>query len=423
MIISTDIKEPLDTLIAKITNSPKNIQSVFTLHGSSSQLNKPFFVSDIDMEYWMRYTNNTKDLIEECKRVFRIFSDEKMYFVKMISGVDERFVFNSKIRKNGLIEDYDPSEIKKRFEKLYKDNIITKQEKDNLLEYVIDEPRLIEYMKFNLVLDSFKNIIWTIDEINQGYKKYRGIRYDLYKDIFMKDIFRITVIYEILEKKYVLMECIFHIFTLPSSIKTIPKENQYRFLTDNATLCGEKQRNTTDFYYESIFRNYIRENYLKMLKRLRSLLTEVFFRRKESVENNNINKDLKDPRYKKLLFNVRKDIHTFTKSSVISCLNQVKNTIEIINILSPIIKKKELQNLIIRVLDDVTNTCDYNSEYIDIIKKSILNDSKDMIQEKLQTFHGIIFNRINELSIEPLKQFTKRIEFLLPYRLEIPIPK
>lgn len=46
-----------------------------------------------------------------------------------------------------------------------------------------------------------------------------------------------------------------------------------------------------------------------------------------------------------------------------------------------------------------------------------------MIQEKLQTFHGIIFNRINELSIEPLKQFTKRIEFLLPYRLEIPIPK
>ena len=104
MIISTDIKIPLTNLLTKINSYPRDIQSVAFVHGSSSQLQTVFYISDIDVEYWMRYQNdNKKSLFKNFIDVINLMLKNNMYFVELIAGNDERFDFDYRIRKDGSV--------------------------------------------------------------------------------------------------------------------------------------------------------------------------------------------------------------------------------------------------------------------------------------------------------------------------------
>ena len=411
MIISTEIKKPLYSFIEHVENTIEgNVQTAFTFHGTSANLDTPFFISDIDVEYWMRYYNtleSKKALFEEYKRVFTILM-KKMIFVKMLAGVDQRFVFTHRIRKNGEVQDYDASIIRKRFQTLYKDKVVTKKELDELLHYVVEKPNMVQFMNLANYIDTYKNIQSESNEIQVGKKIYRGKTFTLF-DIFIEDAFKTTFVYEILKHKYVLFELVFHICSLPSHIPNIrvSRKKQYTFLTSNATLYGEKPRNSTYYFYETIFRNYVKGNYFKVIKRIRSLLGEAYFQPNAiNTIDDELNRELKNPKHRTLLYEVRAEIQLFTKSSNLPCFNQLKNRLEILLLIFNTISTKKYKIFLEELYKDMKKRCGYTSKSIQKIQ-----NKKD-----IETLYKEISDHMNTMAKPYLIRFSDILQNVLPYK-------
>ena len=107
MIISTDIKDPLQNIIKKINNYPKDVQSMVFVHGSSATIKAKFYVSDIDITYFLRYQNNKKKLFNHFLEIINLLLKNNMYFSNLITGNDDRFNIDCRIKKDGSIINYD----------------------------------------------------------------------------------------------------------------------------------------------------------------------------------------------------------------------------------------------------------------------------------------------------------------------------
>ena len=426
MITSYDIKKPLQKIIRLINSYPRNIQSVALVHGSASQLNQFFYVSDIDVEYWMRYQENKEELYQNFLDTIRLMIKNNMYFNSLLTGIDDRFSIEGTLRKNGSISNYYPTQIKEQYNNLYIKKIINKEERDSILMYVTDEPTLILFAKLKHTIQNNYTVIWTFDEIEKGTKIFKKRTFELY-ELFMKNVMLSNFVFEYKEGNYVLFDLAFRIFNFPKKYHTLhPLAGipQYDFLIDNANIYGEISRRTTLFYYESIFRNYVQRKYLKIIKRLRSMLSEYVFRPNiVDIVNHNLNKQLKKFKYKKILLQIRKDIQIFTKSTKIACLNQLKNRIESIIILTEYKPELEIKRLTVSLLQDSHKYCIYYPDHIYDIYNILKNYNKNNLITQLKKLNAELFKDINELSLPKLIKYFDRLHFLLPFKkLVLPLP-
>ena len=425
MIISTDIKIPLNDILKKINNYQRNIQSIALIHGSSSQLNKVFYVSDIDVEYWMRYQNNKQILFNNFNDMINLLLKNNMYFSDLIAGNDDRFHVDFKIRKDGSIINYDSKKIYNRINSLHKEKIIDEKDFKKLMEYVIDNPTLISAQNLESTINYYRQIHWTLDEIKKGEKIYYKKNFKLY-DLFMTSVFLSNFVFEYSKGNYVLFDLAFRIFSLSDNFKNlIPPSNKmsvYDLLVNKADIYGEISRRTTSFYYNSIFKNYIIGHYLKMLKRLKSLLGEIYFRPDiVNIVDNNLNKQMKKPKYRKLIKNVRDELTNIIKSNQIACLNQLKNRIDTIVILTKYKEELEIKRLIIEMLNDLKNTCGYYPDNVNKIYNILNNYDKDNMIFELKELKKIILNHVNNIALKYLHIYIDKLQFLLPFKIELPI--
>ena len=425
MIISTDIKIPLNDILKKINNYQRNIQSIALIHGSSSQLNKVFYVSDIDVEYWMRYQNNKQILFNNFNDMINLLLKNNMYFSDLIAGNDDRFHVDFKIRKDGSIINYDSKKIYNRINSLHKEKIIDEKDFKKLMEYVIDNPTLISAQNLESTINYYRQIHWTLDEIKKGEKIYYKKNFKLY-DLFMTSVFLSNFVFEYSKGNYVLFDLAFRIFSLSDNFKNlIPPSNKmsvYDLLVNKADIYGEISRRTTSFYYNSIFKNYIIGHYLKILKRLKSLLGEIYFRPDiVNIVDNNLNKQMKKPKYRKLIKNVRDELTNIIKSNQIACLNQLKNRIDTIVILTKYKEELEIKRLIIEMLNDLKNTCGYYPDNVNKIYNILNNYDKDNMIFELKELKKIILNHVNNIALKYLHIYIDKLQFLLPFKIELPI--
>ena len=426
MITSYSIKKPLHEIINIINEYPRYIQSVALVHGSASKLNKFFYVSDIDVEYWMRFQENKKELYQNFLDVIQLMIQNNMYFYSLLTGIDDRFIVDAFLRKDGTISNYDPVKIKKQYNNLYSKKIITKEELNDILKYVTNKPTLISIKKMkNKIKDNY-TLSWSLDEIKKGKKTFKKKKFLLY-DLFMKYVFISNFIFEYSVGNYISFDLTFRVFNIPDKYTTLcpPKGyTQYDFLIDKSNIYGEISRRTTSFYYESLFRNYVQEKYLKMIKRLRSMLGEYIFRPEIiDIINNNLNKQFKEYKYQKLLKKLRYDIQQFTKSKKISCLNQLKNRIEIIIFLIKYKPENEIKKLVIELLKDSHHYCEYFPENIKNIYNILNNYDKNKLIIELNIFQNVLFKYLNNLALPKLIEYLNKLQFLLPFKIKLPLPK
>lgn len=422
MIISTDIKEPLKNIVNKINNFPRDIQSVLTVHGSSSVIKDKFYVSDIDCEYWLRYQNNKKKLFNHFLEIIDFLLKNNMYFSNLITGKDDRFNIDCRIKKDGSIINYDNKKLKTKFNKLYSDKTITKEELDSLLKYCIDKPTIKSFENLKVLINKYSEITWNLEEIKKGNKIFRNKKTNIY-DLFMKIVFLSTFVFEFEKGKYILFDLAFRVFDFPKKYKNLkPPHNisEYDFLLSNSKLYGEKSRNTTYIYYEGIFKNYVKGKYLKILKRLRSLLTEVLFK-SQLIDpiNHNLNKELRNPINQKLIKKIRYDIKKFTKNERISCLNQLKNRIDTIIILMDYKNELEIKRLIIELFNNSKIFCNYFPPNINKIYELLKKYNREKMTEELLEFKKIMFQYLNSISLPELKKHLHTLKNLIPFTLEL----
>jgi len=424
MIISYDIKKPLENIINIINNSLQNIQGVALIHGSASNLNTFFYVSDIDVELWLRFQENKKEVYDNFLNVIDLMIKNNMYFNSLLAGVDERFNIDAYLKKDGTIANYNPILIKEQYNNLYKKKIISKVELDEILSYVIENPTLILFKKLKNKIKSDYTLSWSLDEIKTGKKTFKKKKFLLY-DLFLKYVFISSFIFEYSVGNYISFDLAFRIFNLSDKYKTLTPPNKYTiydFLIDKTDIYGEISRRTTSFYYESLFRNYVQGKYLKMIKRLRSMLGEYIFRPEIiDIINNNLNKQFKEYRYQKLLKKLRYDIQQFTKSKKISCLNQLKNRIETIIFLIKYKPEIEIKRIVIELLKDSHNYCEYFPENVKNIYNILNNYDKNKLIIELNIFQNILFKYLNNLALPKLIEYLNRLQFLLPFNLQLPL--
>lgn len=425
MITSYAIKNPLQKIINIINRHPRSIQSVALVHGSASRLNKFFYVSDIDVEYWMRFQENKKELYQNFLDVINLMIQNNMYFHSLLTGIDDRFIIDAYLRKDGTISNYNPIKIKKQYNDLYSKKIITKVELNGILKHITDKPTLISFKKLkNKIKDNY-TLNWTLDEIIKGKKIFKKKTFILY-DLYMKHVILSNFVFEYEVGNYVLFDLAFRIFNLPEKYTTLYPPHgytQYDFLIDKSNIYGEISRRTTSFYYESIFRNYIQGKYLKMIKRIRSMLSEYIYRPNIiNIVNHNLNKQFKEYKYKDLLKKLRYDIQKFTKSKKISCLNQLKNRIDTIIILTEYKPELEIKRLTINILKDSNKYCEYYPESVKDLYNILNNYDKSKLITQLKKFKKKLFEHLNELALPYLIEYINRLQFILPFKLVLPLP-
>ena len=424
MIISSDIKKPLDNIVNKINDYPKDVQSVAVVHGSSANLKRVFFVSDMDVEYWMRYQNNKKNLFNNFNDIITLLLNNKMYFYEIIAGDDDRFSFNFRIKKNGTIINYDSKKIFDKINNLYKEKIINEEDLKKIIKYIIDKPTLISVQKLENILNEYKKIHWAFEEYKKGEKFHYNKKFKLY-ELFMNSVFLCNFVFEYSKGKYILFDLAIRVFSLSDKFKnlTTPKNKSvYDLLVTHGNIYGEISRRTTSFYYDSIFKNYVIGHYLKMLKRLKSLLSEIYFRPDIiNIVNHNLNKQLKQLKYKKLIRYVIDEINNVIKSKKISCLNQLKNRIDTIIILTKYKEELEIKRLIIELLNNLKENCNFYPSNINKLYDTLSNYNKDTMIYELKEFKNILLKHLNDISLEYLKIYINKLQFILPFKIELPL--
>lgn len=428
MIISIELKEPLGRIIYKINNQKNNVQSIALVHGSSSSLDKKFYVSDIDVEYWLRYQDNKKDLYLVFQNTIDLLLDNKMYFSSFIAGEDDRFSFNFTIRKDGSLKGYDYKEITKRISDLNKNKVITKSQKEEILRHAKEEMDIVSFNKFELDLNKYKKIKWTLEELQKGEKIHFGRKFLLY-NFFMKSVFLTNFIFEYSPGKYVPFEIVFTIFKLPETyvnLRPPPGVRQYDLLIDKTYIYGDKSGDmdgrTTYFFYESIFRNYVKERYLKVLKRLGSLLSEVYFKPHfvNSI-NHNMNKELKNPKNRKLIFYIRNEIKKISKRPEVSCLNQIGSRIDSVIVLSKYKEELEIKRLLVEIINDSKEVCGYFPYNIREIYETLKNYNTETLINELEEFGKLVQDKLNSIAIPYLQKYLDELKLLLPFTIKVPI--
>ena len=418
--------------IRKFNHSNKKVKVYTWYHGTFAKRtrNSRIYATDIDTDCWMYYQNNKEELLEHSLKIIDFLLKNKLYFDETILGEDERFKIDAYIEKNGEIKNYNASKIRKQFQKLTKDKIITKEDEKELLEYVIDTPTLISFEKFKQVLEKFMTIKWTRDELKKGYTTHYKKKFYL-KNLFMNYVFRTSFIYEYKKGEYILFDIAFRVFDISEKYQNKLTEKEYDklyiLLNESAKIYANFDKTETIYLYYGIFKNYVQEKYLKMLKRIRSLLNVNYY-------NLTNDKELQKEENKKFIFNLKHKIKKIATSPELSCLNQLKNRCDIIVSLIEHKYKDELEikRLVIELMKDAMYACKYESSDIKNVYDALetfhlknSNNNKNKLIEAIKLFKKNMFHHLNMLALPHLIYFYNELKNknLLVFDLVLPLPK
>lgn len=427
--------------IREFNSKNPTVKSFIFFHGSFSKKvygNQVTYATDIDLDYYLMYEDNKDEIVKFQMKILDFFLSKNMLFYECVYGKDERFMFDIDVKKNGKIYNYKPKIIRKKLTDLYKKKIITKDELDEVLDYIVeltnsDIDNLIAIERLKFKLDNFINISWTLEDIKEGktthYKKVFNLT-----DFTIKYLFRLTFIYEYVKGNYIFIDTPLRIFSLPEKFKnklnTI--EDLHSIITDNAKLYGDDDRLTNLFLYHGIFKNYIKEKYFKVLKRMRSLISHSLNSKYEN-KNNIYNRILKKEEHREYLYDIRSDIDKLTKSTKFSCLNQLKNRSDIIVALTEFKYKDELEikRLVAELMKDAMYACGYESPDIKTVYDALKtfhshnsNSNKNKLIGAIKLFKKNMFHHLNMLALPHLIHFYNDLKSkeLLVFDLVLPLP-
>jgi hypothetical protein len=104
----------------------------------------------------------------------KLRSATDVYFGDFKTGEDRRFDINVGHWDGEDLVDYDSSRIRSDVNSLYQQGLISKDEFDEFLEILKDNPNEEEWKSTQEFLKEFKTLRWTAEELSQGYKILPG---------------------------------------------------------------------------------------------------------------------------------------------------------------------------------------------------------------------------------------------------------
>ena len=96
--------------------------------------------------------------------------------------------------------------------------------------------------------------------------------------------------------------------------------------------------------------------------------------------------------------------------------------IKIIIILIEYKPELEIKRLVINLLNDLKETCNYYPDNVKNIYNVLNKYNKNNLIDELKEFQRILFNHLNELALPELVNYLNRLQFLLPFKLKLPLP-
>lgn len=439
--------------INKEVEKNKKIKSQLLIHGSGAKKLKNdsgIFATDIDTEYWVECIDK-KETFEQVKNVIKYLLKNKFFFVKLRFGKDVRFNFDFKTDKKGCVIGYDYDTISKRFKQLLKDKIIVQEDYTYLTKYLLtnDKISLIPFEKLKLRVDEYKQITWSEEEFKKESKTHYGIKYSLW-DLWLTDIFLSSFVYEYEKGSYVNFDfsvIIFYFktknkidFNIFKNMETDIKSNKYseiyKYIQKNTFVYGEENGSRYDGYrsYKGIYKNYVQKKYLKILKRLKNLIQSGLFNK----ELNNVNKYLANKKYNHILWKTKKEINEIVCKERYTCMNQLKNRIDII-LFFLVSKKKsklEIKKLIFELLRDGRIICHYGSDdriggqdiknvcdKLELYHISNSNKEKEELITFLKIYKKNMFCYLNEKVLPELIKVYDKVKNIIPFSIKLPLPE
>lgn len=403
--IKTKVKPKIDNLIENLDKIGDKIgvQVKTATHGSYTHFEKKGteYISDVDSEIWVRYQNNNEQIVKLIQETVQYLLSTGLIFGSFKTG-DIRFKFSFWIDKKGNVREWDAIEIENTLKKYLELKYISDKEYRDLKRYIIKNPSLLDAQNFILALETYYFIDWTPEEIMKGYKTHYGKKVFLEKTMMVHAVISSYVL-QIDVSNYITFDLSYRIVWFPDEYKTF-EASDYAELADFISKRGKFMNeadlhNSNYHHYLGIYKNYAEKKYLKIYKRIRSLLSQMLFRKGHNIINNS-NYKSKHPKNDKIIKKWRYIMNETTGKGEVGYLNMVKNKFDISMILLKRLPKKDADK---------------------IIRKIIPNQflPKDITEENLKIFKNKIMDKLNEIMYEPLKDALKGLKDILPFTLII----
>ena len=382
-------------------------------HGTfSSKLVK--IISDVDATDYYEIpstnTNNTKVnkiRSDELSKLIqnRIKNLEKnIYLNEVFAGYDSRFLFDFDIDYTGKIKNYSSLKIKQRLDELLKKKIIKKEEYENLIEKIKENPSITEFYDLINELEKYYQIIWNEKEILRGHKTIRKKKFSL-SDIFQnyQDIFKIgynPIIFKyviLIDNIYLNVDLTFVIcYSKDNSITIQNSEIQNDILfKQKFTALNEYQNKHLYELYKGLYKNLPKKKYFKMFKRLRSIIGIFII----EIRNIKFNEHVIE-----ILYKIRNEMNELLKKSY-SILNQFKNRLDTLIFLHKHLNKKDFTLLLNDLLNEINKSHYKNKLLLDSLKKSVnikklteLNtDLNNYLNMRFESIFLSFYNRVKNI--------------------------
>lgn len=398
--LKNKVKPKIDNLIENLDKIgvKDGVQVKTATHGSYTHFEKKGteYISDVDSEIWVRYQDNPGKIV-------KLIQDTVSYLLKsgLIFGAfktaDIRFKFPFWIDKKGNVREWNAEEIKKKLKEY-----VSEADYRKLSKLVVKTPSLLDAQNLLLALEPYYFIDWTPEEIAKGYKTHYGQKVYIEKTMMNHAVISSYVL-PIDDKNYLTFDLSYRIVWFPEQYNTFEAEDYAEladFISKKGKFINEADLHNSNYHhYLGIYKNYAEKKYLKIYKRLRSLLSQMLFRKGHNVINNS-NYKAKHPKNDKIIKKWRYIMNETTGKGEVAYLNMVKNKFDIGVILLERLPKKDAEKII-----------------RNIIPKQFL--PKEITVENLKIFKKKIMDKLNDMMYEPLKEALEGLRNILPFTLLI----
>jgi hypothetical protein len=358
------------------------------------------------------------------------------------AGSDTRYSIYIGEEIGGKIFDYEPQYIRDLIHNLFEQILLTKDERDELLDLVLNDPTIPEFIALDEKLRSYTIVRWTREDILNGYKYLRGN-----KKLFLIDALTDNSVVKIdlwapLPYTDIIEPCLSEfaeIWNPDNDLSVFNFPQKYVEVTNWILISqkdfeGQKHTLTKELgnYQKSVRKDiykYLNKDYLKASKRLWSLLRF------------ELNEDLNACRLKDPMAKIKSKMEcphdekikiietTMLKltplfASYIALLNSVKSDLEVImtmmdklpeDTINPMFYLQTVLGSILRLkcpssecyLDEDVNEKIINHltnlfEQFDLNSPLSLDDRK-LLREEIESIHDEIKYEVNVLTLNYLK--------------------
>lgn len=432
------LNDNLDTKVRNQILKFLPIKSLTMLHGTFAS-RKSTYVSDVDLEIFLYYEKVSDKMREEymytiIEIIKKADRNEDIYFTDSIIGFDHRFdVFNITVNDDLTFseDEYDYKKFVKIVNQYHKTNIITSDEHTLLLSVLSEKPTRMDVVRLNLLMeDDFRYIHWNKEEILEKHKMYRN-RKVLLKECIVEEYFPniMNFIFKFNNSTYIPIDMSIILFD-GRGVKTknngtiLLNTGNVRYGIIQQSLLTEIDRydNLHRFFF-AIFKNYQQQKWFKCLKRLRTIITRLFFGECDyKLYKHYIDLIKKDRNF---IFKMRKEISDLTNTEL-GVLNQLKNQFSVIIDLIDLLDMNQIVKLIHLKLNDVERCAKcfpcYDSSITDL-KSYVKNKKKNKLDKKilkdlLKKVVKKLTDCMNQMAYQKFFYYYNKLEKYLPFKLD-----